>query len=425
MPARKPTRRSVLTGLAASLASASTTFALPARTLFDGTVPTLPATARHAIYLYMAGGMSHVDTFDPKPNTPAMGSTRAIETAADGVRISHRFPLLAAQLDKAAVIRSLQSTQGAHAQGTYAMHTSYAPRATIRHPSLGAWATFVRGSAHPTLPAHVAIDAGQNMAAAGFFGSQHIPLPIGEPDDGLAYHSHPPGVTPQRIVRRFERLGAMNHAFRQSVDVPGVDAYADMYAQAAKLMGSDDLEAFDLTNEPDALRDAYGRDRFGAGCLLARRLVEHGVRWVEVVLGGWDMHTDIDDRLEELCPEADRGIATLIADLHARGMLDETLVVVATEFGRTPIIRDDRRGRDHHPQAFSGLLAGGGIAPGRAWGGTDEIGATVAEDGLTVQRFNATIARALGIDTEHVVTTREGRPFTVADGARPAMELFA
>ncbi len=423
----EPTRRHVLTTLTAQLLGVSAAAAMPARLLAAAPLddmPRLPATARHVIYLYMSGGMSHVDTFDPKPNTPSAGDTRAIPTAAPGVSIAHRFPYLAAQLDKVAVVRSLRSTQGAHAQGRYAMHTSYTPRGTIRHPSLGAWATAVRGRAHPTLPAHVTVGAGRNMASAGFFGSEHIPLPIGEPDDGLAFHERPETVDAARAQTRAERLAAMNAAFSERVATPAVKAYADMVVDAGRLMSSSDLAAFDLSDEPTDVRDAYGRERFGQGCLLARRLVEHGVRWVEVVLGGWDMHTDLTDRLDEVCPTADRAIASLLGDLEARGLLDETLVVVATEFGRTPAIRVERGGRDHHPQAFSGLLAGGGIVGGRAWGATDELGNTVADKPVTVQAFNATIAHALGIDTNHVVMSPTGRPFTPGDGAAPVTELF-
>ena len=197
-----------------------------------------------------------------------------------------------------------------------------------------------------------------------------------------------------------------------------------MYDEAVLLMRSDELEVFDLDREPDVLRDAYGRDRFGQGCLLARRLVEHNVRFVEVVLGGWDTHNENFEEMEEKCPELDRALATLLADLEARGMLEETLVVLATEFGRTPDI-NSRVGRDHHPQAFTCLLAGGGIRGGQVHGKTDREGREILEGKVTVPDFNATLAHALGLPLEHELTSPEGRPFTVAHKGVPVTSLFA
>jgi hypothetical protein len=217
----------------------------------------------------------------------------------------------------------------------------------------------------------------------------------------------------------------MNEAF--AVDHPQreVAAYGEAYADAVRLMGSRDLEAFDIAREPALVHGAYGADGpFGAGCLLARRLVEHGVRFVEVVSDGWDTHADNFDRLDDLTPAVDQGLAALLADLDARGLLQETLVVLATEFGRTPDIDQDQ-GRNHHPKAFSCLLAGGGIRGGRRWGRTDAEGREVVEDAVTIQDFNATIAWALGLPLDHKVTSPAGRPFQVADKGQPLTDLFA
>lgn len=388
-------------------------------------VPRHPATARQVIYVYLSGGMSHVDTFDPKPDSETQGPVKAIDTKADAVRISEHFPLLAQQMDKVAVIRSMSSTQGAHTQGRYYLHTGYELRGTIRHPSLGAWLSHLDGGLHPSLPSHVSVGGDAYTAQAGFLEQIHAPLPIGDPLAGLQYSTRAEGVSPERFEDRLARLKKMDAAFAESYGTRPTRAYAEMYDQAVALMNSKDLGAFDITKEPEWIREAYGDDRVGQACLLARRLVEHGVRFVEIVNGGWDTHIDNFDQLGDLCPPIDRALASLLADLDARGLLEETLVVLATEFGRTPEIVSGRDGRNHHPKAFSCLLAGGGVRGGRSWGLTDERGEEVVADKVSVPDFNATIAHALGLDLEHKTISPSGRPFTVADKGRPVRELFA
>lgn len=386
-------------------------------------IPLTPATARNVIYLYMSGGMSHLDTFDPKPGAETQGPTQAIRTNADGVFLGHYLPNLAQHMDKVAVINSLSTTQGAHAQGRYYMHTNYTLRGTIKHPSMGAWLTHMRGRSNPTLPGHVLIGGGGYSASAGFLGSSCAPLPLGDPEAGLQ-HSRPQ-VDDATFQRRLARLHDMDEAFLSEFHHKEVQGYQEMFDQAIKLMGSRDLMAFDLTQEPDALRDAYGRTPFGQGCLLARRLVEHEVRFVEVELGGWDTHNQNFEALEDKCPNLDRALSALLADLDSRGLLEETLVVLTTEFGRTPEIVTERMGRNHYPKAFSGLLAGGGIQGGQAYGKTCPEGREVIEDKVMVPDFNATIAYALGLPVDHTIFSPTGRPFTVGNKGRPLTRLFA
>jgi uncharacterized protein (DUF1501 family) len=189
-------------------------------------------------------------------------------------------------------------------------------------------------------------------------------------------------------------------------------------------MNSKDLEAFDLRKEPDAVRQAYGTSSFGQGCLLARRLIENKVRFVEVEHGGWDTHNENFDAMEEKLPVVDQALSALLSDLDSRGLLEETMVVLTTEFGRTPKIVTERSGRNHYPKAFSALMAGGGIKGGLKYGKTDATGEEVIEGKMSVPDFNATIAYGLGLPLDHIVHSPSGRPFTVADKGKPVTDLF-
>lgn len=389
----------------------------------NGPVPLAHASAKNVVYLFLRGGMSQLDTFDPKPGKSTQGPVEALRTRADGVRVGQYFPKLAQQMDKVCVINSMTSNQGAHPQAQYLMRTSYELRGTIQHPSLGAWCHRLAGRRNPTLPGHVLIGGGAEMPSAGFFPPEFQALPIGSAEDGLQNASLPRGIDEERFARRLRRLGELDRAFAEKHPLRDVEAYGRAYDDAVRLMRSSDLVAFDTDLETEAMRAAYGATQFGAGCLLARRLVEHGVRYVEVVSDGWDTHADNFDRLADLTPAVDQGLAALLADLDARGLLQETLVVLATEFGRTPDIDQDQ-GRNHFPKAFSCLLAGGGVQGGRTYGKTDAEGRDIEADPVTIQDFNATIAHAVGLPLDHVVTSPGGRPFKVADKGIPVTEIF-
>jgi hypothetical protein len=387
-----------------------------------GGAPRRP-TARNCIYIYLAGGMSHLDTFDLKPGAETQGPTTAIASKADGIQISEYLPKLAEQMRHVAVIRSMSSTQGAHEPGNYYMHTSYTLRGTIRHPAMGAWLSYLGGRGNPTLPSNIVIGGGSQHPGSGFLESKFAPLPLGNPEAGLQHSALSDGVTEAQFDRRMALAEQFNQGFQKQYDQKQVRAYRDLYGEAVRLMGSKDLKAFDIAQEPEALKAAYGEDPFGQGCLLARRLVENDVRFVEVTLGGWDTHDDNFDRVSTRCMALDQGLSALLADLSSRGLLDETLVVVATEFGRSPKINSNN-GRDHYPKAFSCLLAGGGIKGGQVHGATDETGAQVVSGRVLVPDFNATIGYALGLPLDKVVISPQGRPFTVADKGRPLTNLF-
>ena len=379
------------------------------------------ATAKRVIYLYMSGGMTHLDTFDLKPGAETQGPTKAINTSADGVQISEYLPKLSNHMHHCAVVNSLSSPTGAHAQANYLMHNSYPVRGTIKHPNVGAWLLKFQGRLNPTLPGSVLIGGGSRNTGGGFFEPPFHPLTIGNPEAGLQ------NSKTKMEVNDFQfRLGLsqqIGNKFRERYGKSGASAYTDMYDDAVRLMQSKDLEAFDLTKEPDSVREAYGDDRFGQGCLLARRLIENDVRFVEVQLGGWDTHQTNFVRVPERCNILDRGMSTLIADLELRGLLNDTLIVLTTEFGRTPRINQNV-GRDHYPKAFSGVLAGGGIKGGQVYGKTDETGEEVVENKVLPPDFNATIAYALGVPLDHVLYSPSKRPFTVAHKGKPITQLF-
>ncbi len=380
--------------------------------------------ARNLIYLYMDGGMSHVDSWDPKQGDVA-GPTRTIQTDAEGIRLGEYLPRVARIMRHGTIVRSLTSTQGAHEQGNYFMHTSYQMRGTINHPSLGAWLSHFQGPGNPALPASVYVGNASRHPGAGFFPPEHAPLFVNNPENGL------------RDIRRAEGLTEAKHAGRLSL-ASGIDAdfvkafggqrnvlaHASAYDGAARMMASKDTAAFNLAEEKDAARDTYGRDPFGQGCLLARRLVERGVRFVEVSLHGWDTHSNNFTATPDLCDKLDRGLAALVADLRDRGMLGETLVVVATEFGRSPKI-NTALGRDHYPNAFSAALFGGGVRGGHVHGETDKRGETVTRDETSVQDFNASLGHALGLPLDRVVHSPEKRPFKLADKGQPLKALFS
>ncbi len=383
------------------------------------------ATAKNVIYLYMSGGQSHMDTWDPKEGVETAGPTKPIKTSADGVRISEYLPLTAQQMHHATVINSLTSTQGAHEQGNYMMHTSYTLRGTIRHPGMGAWLNvFQPNTGNSTLPNYVYVGNDSRHPGAGFFPAVNGPLFVNNPENGIKNVKLQKNLTDDHFQKRMAFADDLDKEFRSTFPHRNVKAYSDMYDDAISMMKSEDLKAFDLTEENEATRKAYGPEAFGQGCLLARRLVERGVRFVEVSLGGWDTHVANFVRVPELCEVLDKALSSLIGDLYSRGLLDETLIVVTSEFGRTPVINQNV-GRDHYPKVFSGLMAGGGIKGGFVYGKSDKEGREVAENKVEIPDVNATIAYALGMPLDQVIYSPSKRPFTLADKGQPITEIFA
>lgn len=381
--------------------------------------------AKRLIYLYMAGAMSHLDTFDLKPGHKNQGETKAIKTNVPGQKISEFLPTLAENFDKMAVINSMYTETGAHGPGEYMMRTSYKEIASTRHPSMGPWIQRFNGRQNKNLPDTVLISAPARHPSAGFLDPSYSPLPIGDPNRGLENTKSPAYMSDTSFDKRMELINNFDKKFQNKFKTKEVLAYTDFYSQASSLLSSDELKAFDLNEEKAEDRDEYGRNSLGQGCMLARRLVENNVRCVEVTFGGWDMHRDIyDDRiLPTRAGMLDKALGNLLKDLADRGLLDETLVVLTTEFGRTPVINQNA-GRDHHPGVFSAALMGGGIKGGQYYGKSDEGGQSVEEDGVLPGDFNATIASALGLPLDKEIFSSSGRPFKVAHDGEPITKLL-
>ncbi len=379
--------------------------------------------AKSVIYLYMTGAMSHLDTFDPKPGSDSQGETKPGKTRVPGVIISDRLPKLALLMNGIALVRSMTTETGAHEQGSYVMHTSYRPINSIRHPGLGAWSTHVLNRQDSSLPGNVLVGSAPGHPASGFLPASRSPVPISNPAVGLQDTKSPSYLADDQFRRRMSLANQFDAKFKGTYKSSLIDAYDDTYREAVRLMNSNDLQVFDIKQEKDEVREFYGNNRLGQGCLLARRLVEKGVRFVEVEYGSWDHHNDIYGRLPGMLTNLDNALDALLRDLASKRMLDEVLVVLTTEFGRTPTINENA-GRDHHPGAFSALLCGAGVHGGGAYGKSDERGHSVEENAVYPQDFNATIAAAMGLPLDQEFHAPNGRPFKICNGGKPISQLL-
>lgn len=379
--------------------------------------------AKNCILLWMNGGPSHIDTWDPKPGAATGGTFKPIQTRIPGVQISEHLPFLADQADKLTIIRSMTSKEGNHQRAQYLMHTGYSPNPTVVHPSMGGWVSEQFGDPKGDLPSFVSI-SGPSIGA-GFLGVQNGPFVVQNPDQPPQNIAYARNVDANRFGQRQTALEMMESDFAAQTGGDGlVKGRQAVYSKAVRMMHSPRLKAFDIAEEPEAVKAAYGTSNFGKGCLMARRLVESGVKFVEVVLDGWDTHQDNFNRVAKLAGTFDSAMGTLIKDLHERHLLDSTLVIWMGEFGRTPRINGNE-GRDHYPSAWSAVLSGGGSRNGMAYGQTDAEGTKPVDKALLVPDFFATVASLLGLDPTRSVMTPVGRPIAVTDKGKPVSELIA
>jgi uncharacterized protein (DUF1501 family) len=360
-----------------------------------------------------------LETFDPKPEHEHGGGTKAIETAVPGIRIAHDWEQTARVMNEIALIRSLTNKEGNHQRAVYQLHTGYAPSGSVKHPSFGSLVAQQLADAQAELPSVVSIG---RTEGAGFLGVDYEPFVVDNP--GQTPQNVRNLKTPERFQRRLGLLNQLDHEFAERGAQTAVENHRQLYDKASKLVLSPETKAFDFRDEAAGLREKYGESQFGRGCLLARRLVESGVTFVEVRSDGWDTHDDNFTRVTNNARQVDPASAALIADLKERGLLERTVVVWTGEFGRTPKV-NPRGGRDHYPRAFNCWVAGGGIKGGQVIGKTSADGMAIDDRPVTVEDLLQSLCRALKVNAKRENISPLGRPLKVVDGGESVRELFA
>jgi uncharacterized protein (DUF1501 family) len=405
---------------------------------------------KSCILLWMNGGASQLETFDPKPGEENGGPTKPIDTAVSGIAIAEHLPRMAGQMERLAIIRSMQTKEGDHSRAIQHLHTGYQPVGPLVYPTLGSLVAKERGESDSELPLFVSIAPVRNISpqahTSGFLGVEYGPMVVGsnrtsgrtsetgdfaQIDAALRVENLASAV-PTGLERRLALLKRQEDRFQKEHLDSSVSSHRDAYQKAARLMRSSGAAAFKLDTEPAAVREKYGKTQFGQSCLLARRLIERGVPFVEVTMSdanggsgpGWDTHQNNFDAIKPLCSTLDQGWDALLGDLGERGLLDQTLVVWMGEFGRTPKI-NGMKGRDHFPDAWSTVLCGGGVRGGQVIGKTSKDGMSVEDRPVSVPDFLATVCTGLGIDPRKENISGIGRPISIVENAgKPIGEVF-
>jgi hypothetical protein len=379
--------------------------------------------AKACILLWMQGAQSQLDTWDPKPGTETGGPFKEIETAAREIRICEHLPHSARQMDKVSLIRTLNSKDPNHDTATYYLHTGYRQNSDLPNPHVGSVILNELGPSRTDLPGCIVL-GGDPPAGAAYLPAERGPAifdKLDNPSEDIVQSTEyfPKGTLERRwsLLREFESDWNKRH------DDPRVASRERTYERAWKVLSSADIKAFDLSKEPEAVRKAYGPTPFGRAVLTARRLVQAGVRFVEVQIGSWDSHADNFNAHKRLMDQIDTPYAALLDDLGKSGLLSDTLVLLMSEFGRTPRI-NAARGRDHWTRNWCACLGGGGIAGGRVVGATNPTGTEVADRPVTVADLFATIYRVFGVNPEKQYTSGGGRPMKILEGGEPVKELF-
>jgi uncharacterized protein (DUF1501 family) len=379
----------------------------------------LERSGRSAILLWMGGGPATIDIWDLKPNMPTGGPFRPIATSGEA-QICEHMPRTAGQMHHLAVVRSMSTREADHARGRYTMHTGYVPDPSVEHPSYGA--VIAHQMADQTtdlqLPPFVAIGSGS--VGPGFLGMAYAPLVV---DANGRIANIEADVPRDRFMQRMELLGTIERRFIAEDRGAAAAEHAKVLEQTLGLMTSGQRAAFRVDREPPQVRARYGETAFGRGCLMARRLVEQGVPFVEVEMGGWDTHAENFATLERKLPELDQALSALVADLAERELIGRTVVLWMGEFGRTPRI-NGRAGRDHWARCWSCVIGGGPVVGGRVVGKTSADGTQVESEPYAAQDLMATVCHALGISLETTFTSRSGRPMKIANGGKVIRALF-
>ncbi len=394
-------------------------------------IPAEHAKAKACIHIFLPGGSAHQETWDPKPFAPVeyRGDMQSIQTKLEGVVFNECLKNTAAIADKITVCRSMTHGEAAHERGTHNMFTGYRPSPAITFPSMGSVISHELGVRN-NLPPYVAIPSmPTDYAGSGYLSSAFAPFSLGSDPANANFRvqdlSLPGGVTNERFTSRRSMLDAVNAHFASKEKSDNLDAMDTFYQRAYGLISSEKAKAaFDINAEDAKLRDAYGRNAAGQRFLMARRMEESGVRFVTLTYGGWDMHGGITKGIRNQVPQFDQAFAALINDLETKGMLDSTLVMVSSEFGRTPKI-NATAGRDHWPKVFSVVLAGGGIKKGLVYGKSDATASEPEEDALTVEDLAHTVYHCLGIDAVKKLMSPGDRPIDIVREGKLRKELLA
>jgi len=414
---RGMTRRHFMKHVAGASALAGSALALGST--LRANAAQLKRAHKSCILLWMGGGPPTIDMWDMKPGAATGGQFRPIATTGEG-EINELLPAVAKQMKHLSIVRSMSTREADHQRGTYYLHTAYVPNPNVVHPSYGSVVAheLADRSAELEIPPFVSI--GGPSEGPGFLGMAFAPFQVDS--NGRVRNLDAP-VGSQRLADRMQLLSMLERRFIRENRGPAAAEHAKVLDSTLAMMTSQQMEAFAVDREPQAMRERYGGGGFGRGCLMARRLVEAGVPFVEVTLGGWDLHQNCFTTLETKLPELDQAMAALVEDLDERGLLADTVVLWMGEFGRTPRI-NDRAGRDHYARAWSVVAGGGGLAGGRVVGATNDDGTQVVGEPHSSEDLMATVCRALGISLETVFTAANGRPMRIAGGGKPIAELL-
>ena len=381
---------------------------------------TLKKNRKAAILLWMGGGPSTMDIWDLKPGANTGGPFKPISTNGD-VQICEHMPMMAQNMDKMSIVRNMSTREADHMRGRYYMHTGFVPNPNVKHPSYGSVIAHELADTRPDLEIPPFVAVGGNSEGPGFLGMAWAPFSV---NSNGQVRNLDMGITPDRLTQRMQALRMMETGFIDENRGLSSNEHAKVLGKTLSLMTSQQMDAFKVSQEPQEVQDRYGNTNFGRGCLMARRLVETGVPFVEVSLGGWDNHQNIFPTLQNnKLPELDRGMSALLEDLAAREMLDDVAVIWMGEFSRTPRINGNA-GRDHWARSWSAVVGGAGMKSGIAVGQTNEDGTRVEGNSYSSEDLMATVCRSLGISLDTTFTSLNGRPMKIANGGKVISELF-
>jgi uncharacterized protein (DUF1501 family) len=378
----------------------------------------LASRRKACILLWMGGGPPTIDMWDMKLGATTAGEFKPIGTAGDG-QISELLPLVAKQMHRLSIVRSMSTREADHARGTYYLHTGFVPNPSVVHPSYGSVVAHELRAQSAGLEIPPFVSIGGASEGPGFLGMAYAPFQV---DSNGNVRDLKATVEQTRLMDRMQLLSMLERRFVSENRGPAAAEHAKVLEGTLELMTSQQMSAFRVDEEPAEVREQYGDGGFGRGCLMARRLVEVGVPFVEVTMGGWDLHQGCFTTLRTKLPELDKGMSALVDDLAQRGMLDDTVVLWMGEFGRTPRI-NEQAGRDHFARAWSVVAGGGGLAGGRVIGSTNEDGTAVTSEPYSSEDLMATVCQALGISLATEFTAANGRPMKIANGGKVIREL--